>query len=260
MKYLRTIIVSGALALLAAAAPSLLNVHTNVAYAATDNCTITTADIAQISAIQNDPTLSYSDEIKQELALRQQLVGETIACAEQDVQTLQATLQATPVDDESQALQSQFLGQLTDATTFYNIELAKLDGSVISGTETVAKEVLQWRESNFLPLTEQINNFILWSQNQPLFDTAQIRMDQTSRAVTFLESAAPNPALQTAFDSALASFNTAQSQNAAAKASLPQLSSANQSLTLIKESLDSLSATYQDFSTVSGLIKGILPQ
>ena len=34
-----------------------------------DTCAPTQADLKQITAIKNDPTLSYSDEIKQELAL-----------------------------------------------------------------------------------------------------------------------------------------------------------------------------------------------
>jgi hypothetical protein len=258
MKNLKAIILSGALALLAAAASGYFFVGANVAYA--DDCSITAAQIAQITAIQNDPTLSYSQEIQQELALRKQLVGKTIGCAQQEVQTLQASLQAAPVDSNSQDLQSQFAGKLNEATNFYTIELTKLNESGIAGTETVAKEVLGWRNNSFAPLTAQVNNFILWTQNQPLFDTAQTRMDQTSRAVSFLESASQNGDLQNAFDATSGAFNVAQSENAAAKTALAQGLPASQSLMLIKQSLDSLATTYQGFSTVGSLIKQILPQ
>jgi hypothetical protein len=276
MKYFKIIIFGGVLALLASVAPGLCGIHAMVAKAQTDvasaatlpaadpasasGCTISATDLAQLSAIQNDPTLSSSEEIKAELALRQKLVGETITCAQQDVQTLQAVLASTTVDSNSQALQSELSGQLDNVTTFYNLELTKLNGSGISGTQAIAKEVLEERTGAFAPLADQVNNFILWTQNQALFDTAQTRMDQTSRAVAFLESATPNAALQTAFNAALASFTTAQSQNAQAKAALLEGLPASQSLMLIKQSLDSLSTTYQNFSTIGTLIKNILPQ
>lgn len=230
-----------------------------VAHAAS-NCAITAGDIAKITAIQNDPTLSSSQEITQELALRKQLVGKTILCAEQEAQTFQANLASTSVESDAQPLQTQLLSNLNSASSFYNLELAKLNGAGISGTEAVAQEVLSWRAGTFLPLSENVNNFILWAQNQDLFNTAQTRMTQTQRAVSFLESASPNADLQTAFDAARSSFNDAESENAAAKAAFAQGLSPDQGLALIKQSLDSLSATYQNFFTVSTAISKILPQ
>lgn len=260
MKYLKTIIFSGTFALLAIVAPSFLGVSASVAHAATDDCSITAAQITQITAIQNDPTLSYSQELQQELTLRKKLVTETITCAQQEVKTYQATLQAIPVDSASQDLQAQFLGKLNDANNFYTIQLTQLSGSGIAGTQNIAKNVLTWRQDTFALLEEQINNVILWTQNQALFDTAQTRMDQTSRAVSFLEAASQNTALQNAFDSTSVAFNTALSQNVQAKSALVQGLPADQSLMLIKQSLDSLSKTYQGFSNVGTLIKAILPQ
>ena len=223
-------------------------------------CDITVGDIAQITAIQNDPTLSASDEIKQELAVRKQLVGKTISCAEQETQTFQANLASTTVESDAQPLQAQLLSDLGGASNFYTLEQTKLNGAGIAGTEAIAQEVLAWRSSTFLPLSENVNNFILWAQNQNLFDTAQTRMTQTQRAVSFLESASPDSDLQTAFDNAQSSFNSAESENAAAKAAFAQGLSPDQGLALIKQSLDSLSTTYQNFFTVSTAISKILPQ
>jgi hypothetical protein len=233
--------------------------HAPVAHAASD-CDITAGDIARITAIQNDPTLNSSQEMAQELALRKQLVGRTILCAEQEAQTFQANLASTTVESDAQPLQSQLLSNLNSASSFYNLELTKLNGAGIAGTEAIAQEVLSWRAGTFLPLSENVNNFILWAQNQNLFDTAQTRMTQTQRAVSFLESASPNSDLQTAFDNAQSSFNEAESENAAAKAAFAQGLSPDQGLALIKQSLDSLSTTYQNFFTVSTVISKILPQ
>ena len=222
-----------------------------------DECGITQADIAQIAVVQNDPTLAYADEIKQELALRKLLVGKTIDCAQQEVQALQTSLASTSAPSSAQQLQSQLAGDLNEATGFYNNELATLDVVGIAGTKQIAQEVLTWRAGTFLPLSENVNNFILWAQNQNLFSTAQTRMTQTQNAVSFIERATPNPALQTALNSAQSSFNDAQTENAAVEAALTQNLSPDQTLGLIKQSLSSLSDTYKGFSSVSTII---LPQ
>src|SRR5271154_6364152 len=97
-----------------------------VATAHADDCTLNQADFAKIVAIQNDPTLGYLDEVKQELAVRKELVSETITCAQGDVTALQTSLNAaTTTDSASANLQSQLSGKLDDATNFYNLELSK---------------------------------------------------------------------------------------------------------------------------------------
>jgi hypothetical protein len=254
------VFVAGLFGLSVAQAATKAHVTATTPAIAADECGITKADVAQIAAVQNDPTLAYADEIKQELVLRKLLVGETIDCAQREVQMLQANLASTSAPDSAQQLQSQLTGDLNEATGFYNNELAKLNVVGIAGTKQVAQEVLTWRAGTFLPLSENVNNFILWAQNQNLFSTAQTRMTQTQRAVSFIEGTTSNPALQTALDSAQSSFNDAQSENAAVEAALTQNLSPDQTLGLIKQSLSSLSDTYKGFSNVSTIISNILPQ
>jgi len=233
-------------------------IHIPAAHAA--DCGITLGDVAQITAIQKDPTLSSDEEVTQELAVRKALVGRTISCAQQEVQTLQATLSSSTVPADVQPLQSQLSGNLSDAGNYYALEMTKLNSVGISGSEAIAQEVLAWRASTFIPLSESVKNFILWSQNQNLFVTAQTRMVATQRAVSFLESNSPDADLQTAFDTAQSSFDDAESQNAQAKEAFAQGLSPKQSLALIRQSLGSLSTTYQNFFTVSTIIKSLLPQ
>jgi hypothetical protein len=222
-----------------------------------DECGITKADVAQITAIQNDPTLDYSNEIRQELTVRKQLVGKTIDCAKQEVKVLQASLASTTAPSGAQQLQSQLAGNLNEATGFYNNELAKLNIVGVAGTKEIAQEVLTWRAGTFLPLSENVTNFILWAKNQHLFSTAQTRMAQTQSAVSSIERTTSNPALQTALNSAQSSFNDAQSENVAAETALTENLSPDQTLALIKQSLSSLSDTYDGFSNVSKIVSGI---
>jgi hypothetical protein len=259
MKRSKIIATTAFSALFAAGAVFIFGIAgTPTAHAA--ECGITAGDIAQVAAIQNDPSLTPSDEMKQELLARKNLVGETIACAEQEAQTFEINLTAISAPSDVQSLRSQLLGDLSQAASFYNSEMAQLNVVGIAGTKAIAQQVLSWHESSFIPLGENVNNFILWAQNQNLFNTAATRMSQTQSAVAFLEAASPNPALQTAFNKAQSSFNDAEAENAAAQAALVQNLSPDQSLALIKQSLASLSDTYQGFFNVSTLISKILPQ
>ncbi len=254
---------ASAVAIICAAVFGIVALHVPSAHAATAvnaDCGITAADLAQITAIQNDPSLSPSDEIKQELAVRKQLVGVTIVCAEQETQLLHTNLQNASVESDMQSLQSQMLGNLNQSSDFYNTELTKLGVVGIAGTKAIAQEVFAWRANVFVPQSEGANNLMLWSKNQSLFTTAQTRMTQTQQAVSYLEGVTPNASLQTAFAAAQASFSDAQTENAAAKTALLTSVAPDQTYALIKKSLASLSDTYDSFSTVSAIIKKNLPQ
>ena len=255
MKSFKTVII----ATLFAALSSVSFVFYGGVAHADDVCALKATDIDKITAIQNDPSLSAMEEIKQEVAMRKQLVTETITCAQTEVTTLRATLASAPATSDTKNIQSQLLSNLDDASDFYNIEAVKLDSAGISGSKTIVREIIAWRAGTYVPLEGKVNNYLLWTQNQILFDTAQTRMDQTQRAVSFMESASANADLQNAFNDAYASFQNAKEQNALAKNALEQSVSPDQSLALIKQSLDSLSSTYQKFFAVSDAIKALLP-
>lgn len=227
------------------------------------SCGITPADIAQITAVQNDPTLNASDEIRKELAVRRSLVSSTIACAEQDAKALKEALASTTVpagDGAIGELQSQFLADIDQALAYYNSESAKLNLVGIIGTEQISQETLSWRESSYASLKENADDLMLWVANQSLFNTAQTRMAQTQRAVSFIESATPNADLQSALATAQTDMGNATAENQQARSALVNGFAPDQSLATIKQSLDSLSATYQDFFAISTIINGILPQ
>ena len=225
---------------------------------AAGDCAISTNDLSAIQAIQSDPNLSYLDEIKQELAARKRLLSKTITCAENDAKSLKSEVNGLSVAVSDKNLQSQLSGKIDDAINYYNIELGKLNDSGILGSELVAQDVLSWRANTYMQLSSNVDNFVLWSQNQDLFQTASARMAQITPMVSFL-SQANNSDLASAFAAAQASFNTAESENSSARNALLQFLSPDQTLGMIKQSLQSLSDTYNDFFNVSNVIQKLLP-
>lgn len=228
--------------------------------AAADSCSLSASDFAALQAIQQNPNLSSSEELKQELAARKTLLSGTIRCATKDAQNLQAKLASITTNDAStQNIQIQLEGKINDAITYYSLETSKADGAGINGTRTIAKEIFSWRSANYDSLANQINNFILWYQNQSLFNTANDRLNQTARIVAFIEGAAQNNNLQANFNDVRASFQKASDENDAAKNSIAQFLPPEQSIALIQQSLQSLSDTYKKFFDLNTLIQTLLP-
>jgi hypothetical protein len=233
------------------------------AHAADDSastCSIMQTDIDAIHAIQIDPTLSYSVEITKELAARKALLNRVIACAQNEVESLQQGLQAvSPADASVRSIQSGLAGQLNDVTNYYGIEQGKVAGVGLNGSQQIAKDLLDWRSSDLLPLEARISGFIVWSRNQALFDAAVVRMTQAGRVVSFLSST-NNADLASAYYSAQTSFREAQTENVAAENALAQSQQADQVALLVQQSLKSLADTYQGLFTVGNIVQGLAPQ
>ncbi len=222
------------------------------------SCGITPDDLAAIKAVQNDPSLSYGAEMQQELALRKNLLTRTIQCAEISAQQLQTDLSGTSVNSGLENIKSQLLNDLNGASTYYSLQLQKVNVSGISGTKIIAQEVLTWRENNYAPLSENVMNFIAWSDNQRLFTTAQDRLAQINNLIAsplFSE----NTDIQKDYQEAVVSLKAAQDQNQYAKNAFAESLPPGQALIFIKNSLDLLSSTYQHFFDISNLIQSLLP-
>jgi len=224
---------------------------------AADGCVISAVDLSEIKAIQSNPNISYLDEINQELAARKKLLSKTIACAEDEAGSLKSEVNGASVAAADKNLQSQLSGKIDDAVNYYNIELGKLNVSGIKGSEQIAEEVLAWRASAYAGLASNVDNFILWSRNQNLFKTASARMAQITSMVSFL-SQANNDDLASAFADAQTSFNAAENENASARNALAEYLSPDDTLAVIKQSLQSLADTYRNFFDVSDIIQKLL--
>ena len=222
------------------------------------SCNLQSAKFNQIRTIQNDPTLSYAEELKAELAARRQLLAATINCAALDAQTLQTSLDDLKVDPEFQNLQTQLSENLDTSINFYDIQLSKVPTAGIAATQAIAKDVLAWRESNYAPLAATVSSFTLWTQNQPLFAAADKRLDQIkslAQSVPFSD----NAELKTDLQEASASLQAAETNNALAQNALKHPTYPDPSLGYIQQSLSALSDAYQHFFDIASLVQTLLP-
>jgi hypothetical protein len=242
-----------------ARADTTTNTSTAPQETAAQVCDITSDDLSVIQAIQNNSSLSYYDELQQELTARKQLLTKIISCAKTEAEDRETVLNAAPVDPGFQTIQAQWLDKLNEAVAYYDLQLGKINTAGISGTESIAQEVLVWRENNYAPLAENVSNFIIWSENQTLFTAAESRLAQIKNLVNsplFSE----NLDVQNDFNEAAVSLTAAENENVSAKSAFAQSLSPDQPLLFIGQSLNNLSSTYQHFFDVSNLIQSLLPQ
>lgn len=201
---------------------------------------------------------AQAEGLAAELAARKALLSRTISCARAEAVALRVILDKTPVESGNKILQAQLSGRLEDAQNYYDIELEKVKEVGLAGTQSIAREVLAWRQSNYDITALQVDNFLLWEKNQPLFQVAQDRITQMRNIVMLLEQAGQHNDLESAFSSAETWVQAAMDQNSAAKAVLVRLLSPNESLAAIKQSLQSLSEAYKQFFNVSNIVQDLL--
>ncbi len=234
----------------AASTPRL--VHTAMQTSTGTNCTITPADLDAITAAASDGLLA-------ELSVRKALLVRTITCAKTDTTLLQNNLNSIKTADTAKTIQSQLSGKLDDAINYYNLELGRVNGAGIAGTQSVAHDVLAWRSGTYNPLAAQVSNFIVWTNNQPLFDTAANRLSSVESVVGFIEQAAPQNDLQSDFANAQSLVETANNENRGVADAFLRSLPPDQTLGLIQQSLASLSDVYQKFFDISAIVQTLLP-
>ncbi len=211
--------------------------------------------LEELRAIQADGTLNYIDAIRAQLAIRKSLLNSAIDCAILDAQNRQKELASVPAAFQSSSISQSIQKQLGDTLDFYSSEQKLVDSLGIKGTQDVAQEVADWRAGTYAPLAAREDNFILWTENQPLFDKTEARLNQI-KPLIFSLTILPG-SLQSAWNDTQDAWTAAQSDNASAEDALRNGDPAAGHL--IQSSLQSLAGIYKNLFGISDQIKNLVP-
>jgi hypothetical protein len=248
-------IITGLIAALTLAVPLLGRAQS----ASPANCDDFTSGIGKVTALEQDTEHDYLDTLRAELTVRRSLLAGILQCAAQNTAQLAAGLQALPPSSpDIETLRQQYLGKLADIARYYAFQETRISDLGLQGSRNFAYDLREWRRSNDAPVSAATIDLILWLKNQPLFKTAQDRIDQIGRTVSAFKLA-DNNNLEDSFTAAQQSFQDAKQLNDAAHQALAHFSTTDDPLPLIKQSLETLSDTYQRFSDMGDLVKTILP-
>lgn len=218
-----------------------------VAAAEVPACNLNRGKFNAIGDIQSNGSLDYLQKIKSELALRQELLAETVDCAVAEARQIKANIDAVHSGDrDTQKLQAEYSGELGDAVNYYELQKSKIGDLGLQGSKNFAADLAAWRSGNYEPLAGRADNFVLWTQNQIIMRATQERLNQVGQTVTLLNLVGENN-IQELWQKANGGWQSAVRWNEAAKASLLSFGPPEESLNDIKMSLTALSATYQNF-------------
>lgn len=218
------------------------------------------ARLSTLQAAQTAPGKDYLQGVKKELAARKELLAEIYLCGAGEARTLQTTLQSIPLKEASVERTRQKLREALDGVIhFYENQGAKIAQLGIGGTQDAAREIKTWRASNVEPLVQETARIALWVKQEGILATAANRFTQiksTLQRLKLNENEDIMPLL-TAADEHLYAASTAHD---AAKNALAEGIFSDRSLPLLKESLDALAATYQNFFDISERVNKLLPR
>ncbi len=210
-------------------------------------CVLSQDKLDELTAIQNDTSLDYLTEIKLELAIRKQLLGQTMDCAIMEVENIKADLSDVTVNDPlMQNLKNRLMGQLDNAGNYFALQKSKINDLGLRGSKDFAKDINEWRDGNYKPTAKNVNSLLVWTNNRGLFQSAETRINQISKTMTLLKIVS-NDEIQNLWNEAQTNFGNALKENAAAKTSLGEFAPSEESSGHIKSSLDYLSLAYKNF-------------
>lgn len=217
----------------------------------------------QLDAIKNaaeDRNLDSAQRVKAELSARKSMLKNIIDCAARDVENLknETATTAAPQEGPVQQIKGQIIGDLGASLRYYATQKAQIENVGTRGSQELARDIKEWRTISYNPLAQKAVNFIAWSKNKELIQTAQNRLNQVRRTVTVLKLL-NDEEFQKLFARADIHFNEAISSNYKTLETFTRLGNPEDALISIKATLEALSQTYQEFFTISERINKLLP-
>lgn len=220
------------------------------------------AKLNTLSTIQKNQTSDGRQTIIQELRVRKEMLASILMCATQEIKTIETSLEGAPIaknEPQLEELRTQFEDQLTEVINFYQSQLAKINDLGLQGSKDLARTILRWRTSNVVPLKGNVASFLLWRENQGLFQAADDRFSEITRALQALDLAEHRD-IKTLLDTSEKNLDDAKTMNEEIKKTFESKEIPDDMFARIKASLASLAATYQTFFELSKAVQTALPR
>lgn len=212
----------------------------------------------RLTAAQNESASDYFAAIRAELQIRKEILRNIIHCAVADIRALHTSIKnISPQNEEAEQLRTRFLQRLDDAIRYHESQLGKISDLGIRGSQNLARELKEWRASQFAPLADGAVNLALWLKNQELIRAAENRFGQIEKTIRTLKLI-ENEGLKPIFEEASQALHNTLALNGSTKEALSDNDPSN-ALTLIKSSLEALSRTYALFFKLSEAAGKIIP-
>ncbi len=231
-------------------------------------------------AYLDDLVTAKDDNTSNDLSLKIETFKQVLDLSSAETKDLEFKLLTADKEERFEAWKKDSLDKLARALAYYDSERDLLsDSNSITAEDitNIAKHFKEWRESEYLPLVSEVQDFILIKQEMKAIQTAGKRLDKVnenlvslgissdnkniskylSKAKSFINSASKlNDEAADLFVSRYISTSTEEATSTDANAtSTPPLTSVKD---LVRSSLDAVKGAYQSFIDVSGVVRRLL--
>ena len=151
---------------------------------------VSAADAAPVlqSALDNakqsldDLVTAKDEDSSDDVGLRVQTFGQVIDLSEAEAKDFEFKLLAIPKDDKLDAWKKSVLAGFDSAIAYFESEKQSLTDPTstidLAGIKQMAQDFKTWRDANYLPLTDQAQDFILIKKEYSAITTAKSRLDK----------------------------------------------------------------------------------
>lgn len=212
---------------------------------------------AQLKNLEMAQKNASEKDTDSELTLRKSILAKVIDCASKDVETLNdmlSEMSARNTDLELKEAYERFLNQLGEILSYYQSEKSNIEKLDLDESKAVAKNILERRSNRYFPLAEKIANFVMWEKNQELIKIAERRLSQIEQTLLALELTG-NEDIKILFQRGRTNFQYAQVSSRRARQMFLVANPPDDSLYLVRASLEALSETYRAFFDLSQAVK-----
>lgn len=218
----------------------------------------------KIEMIQSNLKLDYLERVKQELAVRKEILRGVIGCLIVETSNLQNKLVELPLTEKNDPnllkVRDRLSAALDQTVSFYNWKRAQIDDLGIQGTQSTARVIQEWKSTNYAVAYEETIAFMIWLKNQDLFTAAQVRLNQVEESVK-KSKLDQNPEIANLLqNTAKVNYATAILANNDALRNFTVGGDPEISLNFIRRSLQALTDMYANFSDIGEMAKKILSE
>lgn len=206
----------------------------------------------EISEAQSVSRSDYNSEnIKKELDIRKKFLYQVVDCAVSEAYALQSSLKSIQSDYSNvKEGRDKLISKINDIIDYYGSQRTIITDLGIEGSKNFSVNFKSWRDSNYLPVSEIVKNFLVFSRNQELLQTARDRFNQINISMKAL-GLTENKKISDLLNEADKNLRTADGQNGEAANTFKRLSWPNDVSGLMISSLQYLKNAYQNFFEIS---------
>ncbi|TSC81963.1 MAG: hypothetical protein G01um101420_746 [Parcubacteria group bacterium Gr01-1014_20] len=243
----------------AVAAFLILGLYAHTVAAEVGGCDLK-EESAQLDALQKSEA-DYIEKSRGELQVKKQILTKVIGCGVKETEDLTEKIEEITYNEPNiQRLKQKILRELSSAKNYYQIQGGGISDLDLVGSRNLSKRILEWRQNDYNLLSKKVVGFLALSKNQELMNIAEKRIGQAERLIAAFKLYDNKDLVRLAFESSnyfkLAKENGLKAEQAFSGSFYQP----DESIGLIKNSLESLAVVYKNLFDFNATFRGLLPK